>query len=115
MQRWVQRALIDLQHVLGDLLDAFRDRPAVERLGLQRPKDQQVEGAGKKIWNDMSRHRVSTQSFLRIVLGSIRAARSVGTDTAMTHAVAMITALAAYATGSKILMVPPMSEAAGVA
>lgn len=40
MERWIERALVNLQDVLGDLLDALRDRPAVERLGLQRPKDE---------------------------------------------------------------------------
>ena len=33
MERRVERALVDLQDVLGDLLDALRDRPAVQRAG----------------------------------------------------------------------------------
>ena len=39
MQRGIERALVDLQHVFGDLLDALRDRPAVQRLRLERPQD----------------------------------------------------------------------------
>ena len=58
MERRVERALVDLQDILGDLLDALGDRPAVQRLGLQRPKDEQVEGAGKKVGNGLSRHGV---------------------------------------------------------
>ena len=51
MERRVERALVDLQDVLGDLLDAVRDRPAVHRVGLQRPQNEQVEGAGQKVGN----------------------------------------------------------------
>ena len=58
MERRIQRALVDLQDVLGDLLDALRDRPAVQRFGLQRPKDEQVEGARKQVGDGVSRHGV---------------------------------------------------------
>ena len=58
MERRVERALVDLQDVLGDLLDALRDRPAVQRAGLQRPEDEQVEGARKKVGDRVSSHGV---------------------------------------------------------
>ena len=45
----IQRALADLQHILGNLLDALRDRPAMLRPGLERPQDQQVERAGQQV------------------------------------------------------------------
>jgi hypothetical protein len=53
MERRVERALVDLQDVLRDLLNALGDRPAVERLRLQRPQDEQVERARKEIGNRM--------------------------------------------------------------
>jgi hypothetical protein len=43
MQRGVQRALLDAQDVLGELPDAARDGPAVQRLQGQRLQDQEVE------------------------------------------------------------------------
>ena len=49
MQGGVERALVDLQHVLGDLLDALGDRPAVQGVLLQRAQDEQVERAGQQI------------------------------------------------------------------
>ena len=58
MERRVERALIDLQDVLRDLLDALRDRPAVQRVGLQRPEDEQVERARQKVGNGVSSHGV---------------------------------------------------------
>lgn len=45
----------------------------------------------------------------------MRAARRVGSNTAIRHAVVMARALATYATGSKTSTQPPISEAAGVA
>ena len=58
MERRVERALVDLQDVLGDLLDALRDRPAVQRVGLQRPEDEQVERARQKVGDRVSSHGV---------------------------------------------------------
>jgi len=49
---------VDLQDVLGDLLNSLRNRLAVERLGLQRPKNEQVERAGKEVWDRRARHGV---------------------------------------------------------
>ena len=45
MQSRIQRALIHLQHILGNLPDALRDRPAVHRLERNRLQDQQVHGS----------------------------------------------------------------------
>ena len=56
MEGGIERTLVDLQHVLGDLLDPFGDRPAVQRLGLQRPQDQQVERAGEQVGYGAARH-----------------------------------------------------------
>jgi hypothetical protein len=47
---------VDLQDVLGDLLNSLRNRLAVERLGLQRPKNEQVERARKTVGNCVSSH-----------------------------------------------------------
>ena len=58
MEGRVERALVNLQDGLGDLLNALRDRPAVQRLGLQRPKDEQVERARQKIRDGVSSHGV---------------------------------------------------------
>ena len=49
MQGRVERALVDLEHVFGDLLDALGDRPPVLRILLERAQDQQVERAGKQV------------------------------------------------------------------
>src|SRR5690348_3324352 len=43
MQRRVERALFDAQHVFGNLLNALRNGPAVLRLKRQRLEDQQIE------------------------------------------------------------------------
>ena len=45
MQSRIQRALIHLQHILGNLPDALRDRPAVHRFERNRLQDQQVHGS----------------------------------------------------------------------
>src|SRR5262245_10025478 len=58
MECRIERALIDLQDIFGDLLDAFRDRPAVQRLGSQRAEDEQVECARQKVRNGGPRHGV---------------------------------------------------------
>src|SRR5690348_11996149 len=43
MQGGVQRALIDDQHLVGDLMNALRDRPSVERLEGHALEDEEVE------------------------------------------------------------------------
>jgi hypothetical protein len=58
MECRVERALVNLQDVLGDLLDALRNRPAVERLRLKGPKDEEIQGTRKKVWNGVSSHGV---------------------------------------------------------
>jgi hypothetical protein len=45
MQRWIERALLDLKHVVGVALDRLRNRMAVCRTRLQHAKDEQVERA----------------------------------------------------------------------
>lgn len=45
VQRRIERTLIDLQDVFRNLLDAFGDRPAMQRTGLQGPEDQEIESA----------------------------------------------------------------------
>jgi hypothetical protein len=45
LQSGVQRSLLHLQDVVGELADALRDRPAVERLQRDRFHDQQIDGA----------------------------------------------------------------------
>lgn len=54
MQRRVERALVDLQDVLGNLLYPLRDRPAVHRIALQRPQDQEIECARQQVRNRWS-------------------------------------------------------------
>lgn len=49
MQRRVKRALLDAQHVLGNLLNALRNGPAVLRFKRQRLEDQQVERSLREI------------------------------------------------------------------
>src|SRR5262245_36060342 len=49
MERRIERALIDLQDVLGNLLDALGDGPPVQGILLQRAQDQQIECAGQQI------------------------------------------------------------------
>jgi hypothetical protein len=49
MERWIQRSLVDFEHMLRHLLDPLGDRPAVLRLLLQRSEDQEVESALKKV------------------------------------------------------------------
>src|SRR5438270_2497491 len=45
VERRIERALIDLQHVARDLLDPLRDAPAVHRLERERLENQHVERA----------------------------------------------------------------------
>jgi hypothetical protein len=56
MQRWVERALVDLQHVARDLLNALRDSPAMHGLERERLEDQHVQRALEDVvgfgWQD---------------------------------------------------------------
>jgi hypothetical protein len=45
VQGWVERALLDPEQFVGDLLDALGDRPAVGRLEGDRAHDEEVERA----------------------------------------------------------------------
>ena len=49
LQRGIERALLDLQDVVGELADPLRDRPAVQRLERDRLQDQQIDGALNEI------------------------------------------------------------------
>ena len=49
VQRGVQRALLDLQNVFGDLLNTFRNGPAMLRLESNRFEDEQIESALRQI------------------------------------------------------------------
>src|SRR5262249_25267715 len=49
MQRRVQRALLHLERVVGNLLDAFGNRPAVLRLERDGFQDQEIERALRQI------------------------------------------------------------------
>ena len=49
LQRRIQRALADLQHIGGQQADAVGDAVAVLRAARQRPQDQQVERARQQI------------------------------------------------------------------
>src|SRR5690348_14715824 len=45
LQCRIERALVDAQHILGNLLDALRNAPAMLRAERERLQDQQVERA----------------------------------------------------------------------
>jgi hypothetical protein len=45
VQGRIERSLLDAQQIVGNLLDALRDRPAVHRLGGDGLHDEQVKGA----------------------------------------------------------------------
>ena len=50
MERGVQRALFDLQHVFGTELDRFGNRVTVGRASLQGAQDQQVQRPLQKLY-----------------------------------------------------------------
>ena len=58
MECRVEGALVDLQDIVGDLLDPLRDRPAMKRLRLQRPQDERVERTWEKVGDGAARHDV---------------------------------------------------------
>src|SRR5438067_7858461 len=49
LQSGVEGAFADLQHVFGHPPKAFSDPIAVQRLALQRAKNQKIESAGQKL------------------------------------------------------------------
>src|SRR4029079_4755487 len=65
MEGRIERALVDLQDVLGDLLDALGDGPAVQGILLQRAQDQQIERAGQQVGG--SRHGVDSRQYKVLV------------------------------------------------
>src|SRR5262249_22205096 len=66
MQRRIQRALLDTQQVIGDLLNALCDRPAVHGLHRERSHDEKVEGPLQDV--RLVAH-LSVQPLLQISLG----------------------------------------------
>ena len=75
VQGRVERALVDLQHVFGNLLDALRDRPAVQGVLLQRAQDEQVERAGQQIGG--SGHDVDCRHY-RLLVSNVNTKAAVG-------------------------------------
>src|SRR5262245_23035768 len=65
MEGRVERALVDLQDVSRNLLDAIGDGPAVQGIVLQRAQDQQIERAGQQIGR--SRHGVDRRHYELLV------------------------------------------------
>ena len=49
MQRRIQRSLLDLENLVGDLSDPFRDPPAMLRLEVDGLENQQVQSALRKV------------------------------------------------------------------
>ena len=49
MEGRIERALLDLEHVLGLALDSFGDGMAVGGAGRERAQDEQIEGALQKL------------------------------------------------------------------
>jgi len=56
VKRRIERALVNLQDFFGNLLDAFRDCPAMQRTGLQRPENQEIESTLQEIHGVECRH-----------------------------------------------------------
>ena len=71
MERGIERALIDLQHVSRDLLDALRDAPAVHRLERQRLQDEHVERALEEILFLTSHVRIVRSATCRMSRGAV--------------------------------------------
>src|ERR687891_1703351 len=65
MEGRIERALVDLQDVSGNLLDPLGDGPAVQGILLQRAQDQQIERAGQQIGR--SRHGVDRRHYKVLV------------------------------------------------
>src|SRR5438034_2627778 len=59
LQRRIERALADLQHIVGDGAQALCDPVAVLRIGGQGLQNQKVERARQKIGRDVFSHRLS--------------------------------------------------------
>jgi hypothetical protein len=77
MQNWVERALVDLKHVFGDLLETFGDGPTVQRLLPERAQDEQVEGAGQQIGG--SDHGVERRHYCALV-STVNTKGAIGSD-----------------------------------
>ncbi len=45
VQSGIQRTLLNAEHIAGDLLDAFRNGPAVLRTQGESPEDEQIQSA----------------------------------------------------------------------
>ena len=49
MQRWVERALLDLEHLFGDLANAVGDAVAMDRAEGDDLEDEHIEGALQEV------------------------------------------------------------------
>src|SRR5580698_10093786 len=58
LESWVERALLDLEQVVGALLDVLDERIAVGRLAAKRFEDHHFERAGEEIAWSWSFHRL---------------------------------------------------------
>src|SRR5262245_57508925 len=67
MEGRIERALVDLQDVPRNLLDALGDGPTVQGILLQRAQDQQIERAGQQVGR--SRHGVDRRHY-KLLLSS---------------------------------------------
>src|SRR5262249_23446413 len=70
----VERPLVDLEHVLGELLNALGDPPAVHRRRTEGFQDQDIEGPLQQIG---SGHRISFRSSTGVLPRSCRVSRGV--------------------------------------
>jgi hypothetical protein len=55
VERWVEGALVDLEHATRHLLDALTDAPAVHRLEGHGLEDEEVEGSLQDVGVGMQR------------------------------------------------------------
>src|SRR5262245_19366847 len=77
MEGGIERALVDLQDVLGNLLDALGDGPAVLGILLQRAEDQQNERAGQQI--RCSRHGVDYRPY-KVLMSTVNTKPALTSD-----------------------------------
>src|SRR5688572_932022 len=59
----IERTLIDLQNIFGNLLNPLGYGPPVQRRCLQRAKDQEVERSREKVRNRVARHGVDCRHY----------------------------------------------------
>src|SRR5215471_20347374 len=70
VQRWIERAVADLENVSRNLLQALPDGPAMQRLKLQYLQKQQIQGPLDKIrWLAHSRFHSVTEKHTMTPLG----------------------------------------------